>query len=312
VLPPGAFRLLLAIAVVLSHISGFDVGRLAVLLFFYLSGYWTTIIWNQKFGPGSELRFYAARYLRIAPLFLLVTFGSALLRGLPIAPENVTLLGVASTGRDPTGVSWSLDIELQYYLLVPLIVRLIPRFNAWSLVALSLVVAAIGLWAASTYSLWTIARFLPPFLLGALTASLKWRPGRTAASCSLIGFLVFSLITAMSPFLSKATPDPFDHDIWGFVWMLPLLPYVAHSLTLKSSRLDRHLGNLSYPLYLVHYPLIALATAHFGGSWTTKLAAVSVAFTVALLIYVIVDRPLDRWRVRLTESRANGSSSSPG
>ncbi len=49
VLPPGQFRLLLAFAVVLSHISNFDVGRLAVMLFFALSGYWTARIWEEKF-----------------------------------------------------------------------------------------------------------------------------------------------------------------------------------------------------------------------------------------------------------------------
>ena len=71
VLPPGLFRLLLAAAVLLSHLSRFDVGRLAVLLFFYLSGYWVTRVWQAKFGPRATLRFYAARYLRIAPLYLL-------------------------------------------------------------------------------------------------------------------------------------------------------------------------------------------------------------------------------------------------
>src|SRR4051812_48778350 len=78
VMPPGAFRLLLAALVVASHITHFDIGRIAVLLFFYLSGYWVTKVWVEKFGQRNTLRFYAARYLRIAPLYLLVMGVSAL------------------------------------------------------------------------------------------------------------------------------------------------------------------------------------------------------------------------------------------
>jgi hypothetical protein len=36
------------------------------------------------------------------------------------------------------------------------------------------------------------------------------------------------------------------------------------------ARLDRHLENLSYPPYLAPYPLIAMATAHFAGSWRSS------------------------------------------
>src|SRR4051794_30382532 len=83
VMPPGAFRLLLAGLVVASHITHFDIGRIAVLLFFYLSGYWVTKVWVEKFGQRHMLRFYAARYLRIAPLYLLVMVVAALALGSP-------------------------------------------------------------------------------------------------------------------------------------------------------------------------------------------------------------------------------------
>ncbi|HEX5264198.1 MAG TPA: hypothetical protein VFW13_11760, partial [Phenylobacterium sp.] len=49
VVAPGAFRLILAAAVAVSHVSRLDIGRLAVLLFFFLSGYWTARIWAEKF-----------------------------------------------------------------------------------------------------------------------------------------------------------------------------------------------------------------------------------------------------------------------
>jgi len=37
---PGAFRLMLAVAVFLHHTTNFNLGMSAVLIFFVLSGYW--------------------------------------------------------------------------------------------------------------------------------------------------------------------------------------------------------------------------------------------------------------------------------
>lgn len=301
VLPPGLFRLSLAAAVLLSHLSRFDVGRLAVLLFFYLSGYWVTRVWQAKFGPRATLRFYAARYLRIAPLYLLALFAAAMLNGIRIAPENIVLFGTATTGHDPIGVSWSLDIELQFYLLLPALVLLLNRVNSMAVIALSLVTAAVGIALEATVGLHTVLKFLPAFLLGLLTFTRRWRPGQLTANLSLGAFVVMTAITAFTPFLDKKTPDPFDQDIWSFFWMLPLLPYVARSLEVRSTALDRHAGNLSYPLYLVHVPMVNLLQAHMAFGVAGKLAAAVLSTLAALALYVVVDRPVDRWRVRLTE-----------
>lgn len=304
VLPPGLFRLLLAAAVLLSHLSRFDVGRLAVLLFFYLSGYWVTRVWQAKFGPRATLRFYAARYLRIAPLYLLTLVIAATLNGIRIAPENILLFGTATTAHDPIGVSWSLDIELQFYLLLPALVLLLGRLNVATAIVLAMAAAAAGIALEDVVGLHTVLKFLPAFLLGLLTFTRGWRPGQLTANLSLGAFLVMTAVTAFTPFLDKKNPDPFDQDIWSFFWMLPLLPYVARSLEVRSTRLDRHAGNLSYPLYLVHVPVVNLLQTHMAFGGIGKLAAVALSSLAALLLYVAVDRPVDRWRVRLTEGGA--------
>ncbi|MDB5423642.1 MAG: hypothetical protein JWQ29_1058 [Phenylobacterium sp.] len=302
-LPPGAFRLILAGAVLLSHVTRAEVGRLAVLLFFFLSGYWTVRIWKEKFGSAATPRFYAARYLRIAPLYLLVMFAGAFLRHIPIHPENLLLFGVATTRHDPTGVAWSLDIELQFYLLVPLIAAWMTHSRAWVTIGIALAIGAAGVWLSQTYGVVTIARYLPAFVLGSLTFVKAWRPSARSAYLSLAAFLAMTAVTGVIGFLDKTVPDPFDEDIWAFFWMLPLLPYVAHSLTVKSTKLDRHFGNLSYPLYLVHFGVIALLRGYMGGeSALEKLLGVALSIVVAVIVYVLIDRPVDRWRVRLTES----------
>lgn len=308
--PPGLFRLVLALAVVVSHATAVDIGRLAVLLFFYLSGFWVSTIWTTKFGPERLCAFLAGRWLRVMPLYLLVMLGAAALRQLPIGPINFALLGVGSTDQDPTGVSWSLDVEMQFYLLFPLLILALHRLPDAALAAVVALLAVVGWWLDTQYAVTTVAKYLPAFFLGVLTFTQEWRPSERGARLSLLGFLAMSAVTAATPFLSKVAPDPFDQDIWAFLWMLPLLPYVARSLRQRSSKLDRDLGNLSFPLYLVHFPLIAF-TAQLGlGGWT-KYAAVAVSVVVAVALYKLFDRPVDAWRLRVTEGRATGQNQAP-
>ena len=307
ILGPGAFRILLALAVVASHLSRLEIGRLAVLLFFFLSGYWVTRIWKSKFDSRDYPRFYASRYLRVAPLYLVAMVVAAMVGGYAIHPENLTLFGLASSHFDPLGISWSLDIELQFYVLAPLIAWLVVSQPDWriGLIALTLALAVLGWAVLKPLGIVTVAQFLPAFLLGVMTNTYRWDPGRRAALASLGGFILITGLLALlpmtRPFLDKTAHHPFDRDIFGFFWMLPLLPYVAHSLTLKSGRLDRHLGNLSFPIYLAHYPVIDFMTRHYGFGFKIKLAAVLIALALALLLYVLVDRPVDALRVRWTE-----------
>lgn len=306
IMSPGVVRLLLAAIVVLSHITRFDVGRIAVLVFFFLSGYWTAKIWEEKFNSSNRFKFYLARYLRIAPLYFLAVVSAGFLRGIPMHPENFTLIGVASTLRDPTQVSWSLDLELQFYLLLPLVVAAARRIGAWPLLAASMVVAVGGIALEVQLGVVTVAKYLPAFVLGVLTHTTAWRPRPETAALSIVGFAAATVATAYTPFISKDVADPFDRDVFAFFWMLPFLPYVAASLWQRSSSLDRHLGNLSYPIYLLHFPVLALSIYHVGDTFWHKLLIATGACLLACVVYWFFDRPVDRWRVRLTESDLNG------
>jgi peptidoglycan/LPS O-acetylase OafA/YrhL len=62
---PGAFRLLLALAVLVHHSVGFIAcGAPAVYLFFVLSGYWVTLLWDRKYSGLAHpyLVFWSSRW----------------------------------------------------------------------------------------------------------------------------------------------------------------------------------------------------------------------------------------------------------
>jgi peptidoglycan/LPS O-acetylase OafA/YrhL len=283
------------LAVVVSHVTRADIGRLAVMLFFYLSGFWVSRIYQSEFQGRRLPVFYASRWLRIAPLYLIVLAATAIVRGSPIHPENVFLLGVDTTRRDPISVTWSLDIELQFYLLLPLFLGLGRKF----LLPASIALSALGWWLHARFGLGSVLTYLPAFALGMLNEATRWAPGRRVAMVSLAGFLALTALTAAVPYtaplLSKGVPKPFDRDLFAMVWMLPLVPYVAQSLTRKSSALDRDLGNWSYPLYLVHVPLISVFADHHV---PRRFAFLALAVLTLALFYG-PDRYFERLRRRL-------------
>jgi peptidoglycan/LPS O-acetylase OafA/YrhL len=296
-------RVLLASAVLISHLSHYDIGRIAVIIFFFLSGYWTSRIWTEKFGERQFIRFYLARALRLYPLFLIITIASSLARGIPLSLENFLLIGIASTGNDPTNVSWSLDIEMQYYLLCPLLLPCLRRYPAVTIAAGALVAAAA--WSVSSqWDVKTALLYLPAFLLGAVSDQTRNVPSTRTAWLSLGAFAVATAIVYCTPFFSKRMPEPFPRDLFALLWFVPLVPYLQRSLATRSNRLDRRLGEYSYAFYLVHFPIIALVV--LDGTVLEKALATAISVGLAAVLFLVVDEPLNKVRyrlVKLTERR---------
>ncbi len=279
-LGPGMLRFILAAMVVVSHLTSLNIGRPAVLLFFMLSGYWVSRLlagWQ-----ASVPAFYISRTLRVWPLYAVVTVLAWLLHAHAeaVRPESLwsalTLLGLAARAGDVIGVSWSLDIELQFYLAIPLITLAAQRLQP--LAVLALAVAAFGLGIA------LFAAHVPTLLF--------YLPAFTAA---------MTMVPALSGLLFKAQfTDSLAQNLGQMAWILLLAPFVAWNINQPSDRFDRWLGDLSYPLYLVHLPVVrmlaeVMPVTGAGG----KLVAVVAVLVVSIAMFMGVDRPLEARRQRL-------------
>ena len=146
-------------------------GFLGVDIFFVLSGF-LMIVMLDKYNQlqfKDVVHFYMKRFLRLYPLLLtvvLVSLPFCFLLNVEIADNflrsvNSTLLGVSnsqfwreagyfdiSAHRKPLLHSWSLSVELQFYLLVPLIylvARLLFRTMLWVYFAGLLVLTFLSL-----------------------------------------------------------------------------------------------------------------------------------------------------------------------
>lgn len=295
ILPPGVVRVLLALAVVISHVTKFDIGRLAVALFFLLSGYWISSLWERQGGIHRLPLFFLNRFLRIWPLYISAALLAGLLLGRDLPLTSYTLIGVASTpGPKPLGVEWSLDVEAQFYLVLPLIAAVRP-------LALLVLPFAAGWWLYDAHGIITVAMYIPAFAAGMLLYRRRAAPLRIGPLASLLAFAALTLVLAALPqtrgMLWAGGARIMNIDLFAMLWMLPLIPYVAASLRRPSSPFDRHLGAFSYPLYLVHEPVIRYGVAH---GWP-KPAWLAAGFILALLFYLLLDIPIEKARYRMLE-----------
>ncbi len=320
---PGALRMALALAVVVSHLSAFDIGTPAVFAFFILSGYWVMRMYEEKYRPHyGDAIFYLSRFLRLWLLFAAV-FVAVFLARLQSDPDfgaghlvGLLMLGVASGASDILAVAWSLDIEMQFYLLVPLFF-LIGRWMArrpgplpgLALVGAVTALTLLGWMLGEGFGLVTVLMYLPFFVIGMAIFLTGSRATGRAAAISAALFLGFGLLIALTPMtgwlLDKAYDARFPKFLFGLAWVALLVPFISWNVSQPSDRLDRHLGNISYPLYLTHWPVIALYGEVVGLEGKTDKAIVLVVTLVAAtLVYWALDMRFDAFRAQVVRDAA--------
>ncbi len=216
-----------------------------------------------------------------------------------LAAESVDYLSLDSV---PSAVQhfWSLSVEEQFYLGWPLLLflvhlgaRSLPArfdFRRTCAAALLIVVAAslawsvyLGLSGSSTAYFSTFTRVWQ-LGSGGLLAVLAARPGRIALPALIAGLL---LIAASAVVLKEATAYP------GYAAILPtggaLLalhggPAWRRSLLTRwlALRPVQFIGDISYSLYLWHWPIIAIHSYRTGTSPSMRDAVIMLALSIAV------------------------------
>lgn len=310
---PGVFRLALALIVVIYHLSKYMfLGGFAVYCFFILSGYWVVRMYSEKYNSlkMATLKFYASRIIRIYPLYIAMTlltiFMNIIFRAgymdllKSFNPINwITIFGLIGYNTGPWIIppAWSLDIEMQFYIIVPVIWLIISRLKMTTL----FLFLAFLIWFNFCFNIFeigtvykhTVMPFLFYFILG---AKLYLNPDLFSKKQVNIGVLLFIIIIVLHyifPALRVKVIEKTDliyFEQINLLLPLLLLPFISYNLKVKSDKKDRMYGNLSYTIYLFHWVLIVPYNYYFsnlGFAQRFPFALIYILATVVMSNYIL-------------------------
>ncbi|MEP9318842.1 acyltransferase [Pseudomonas sp. LABIM340] len=296
---PDVLRGFAALGVVFFHvlylsglpqtaITNFLFGRLDFLvrLFFSISAFSICYAYYNRIDSKVQLRsFYINRFFRIAPLFyfalaLSIAISYILGRGLPSLYDFVLSLSflfpfVPGKHGSLVGGGWSLGLEWLFYVFFPILIcfcrGILTSLSVW----VGLLFIALCRYTYFTqggtpaplyeYGILFFLSHAPFFLVGVLLYFLFERfSGRqyNIPAISGISIIGITLIT-MSYFyfkLDEKIPEEIFLSLASF--SLIALSILGMPRVLDNA-LTRHLGSISYSVYLMQFPVIAIV-GHFG------------------------------------------------
>ena len=333
---PGFFRLCLALVVVVQHFSRLSLGDAAVCLFFVLSGYWIYVMWEKQYSHTQNryLTFLISRFWRIVPTFLLcsaITFAlypRLIPTELAAIASSLFVIGYRNLSQLPIVPAWSLDIELQFYILFPLLYLIFHKVDrraaVSALVCWSAISVAILYFRSGAVMTEPLPQILVLFMIGAAAARWRWVPSRalTLASAGLVvGMLGFGLsVPALRDMIlggSNSGANFVYNPVFNLILALAAVPLALSTVHVKSSKLDRAFGDLSYIVYLMHWPAFIFVHNNFGELPPLQrlpyaLMALAVVFMGSVAIWMLWDRPINRARHAWVRGRMRPSSVDQG
>jgi peptidoglycan/LPS O-acetylase OafA/YrhL len=194
--------------------------------------------------------------------------------------------------------AWSISLELMFYAIAPFLVRrhvLLLLAIVVGCSVLQTIAYEFGL-KGEPWGYRFIAFELSRFMLGALAYRLyaltrHWPIWRKSV-CVPVAVLVLSCVLLQVPA---------DKPRMLYIFMTLAMPFLF--LVGNCFKFDGWLGELSYPIYLIHWPLISIILPIVGDSQPLSLWAVPATIVLSVLFVVLVDRPLDRARQQRLRAR---------
>lgn len=314
------------LAVIFYHfgIPGFNGGFIGVDVFFVISGFLMTaiVVRGLEQGNFSLPGFYMARARRIVPVLLGLCTALLAIGWIALPPPDYKILATHTLSSlsflsnfkffDEAGYfdaashekwllhTWSLSVEWQFYLILPIALRVVwriyPGRPAQVLTVLTGLIVSFGLSALTTNPHPTAAFFLLHTRAWEMLAGgLVFLAGTSIRASAIFGkwlerFGLLLIITSVVIFDTETT--------WPS-WKA-LLPVMAAMMVLTSNRISfwtnnplmQWLGSRSYSLYLWHWPVfVALAYVNLQYTPTAIISGILLTMILGDLSYRLLEVP---------------------
>lgn len=323
-------RAVAVIAVLLYHadIPGFEGGYIGVDVFFVISGYLISghILKELRTGKFSFKRFYEKRVRRILPALTVMAIATTAVSAWLYDPETITEVArdglasilswanirfwsgdgyfEASPITQPFLHAWSLSVEEQFYLLLPMFLYFIYKAGQKAklphyilgVMLYSVIASIINVYTDQNTAFYWLHTRAWELLAGALLIFLPEIKDRFTWS-KVLPYIGISLILAPIFLYNDSTPFP------GIAALLPVLgsALIIHTSNHAGNYVNKALaspaftgiGKISYSLYLWHWPILVLG--HYYNILEPTLPLLAGEFVLIFLVswasWYFVERP---------------------
>ncbi len=329
-------RAIAVLAVIAFHFAiGCPGGYVGVDVFFVISGYLITGLLIKDFEDRtfSLKQFWLRRCRRILPAVFAMMIGTMALSYWLFLPYNLMQMAKSAVAQSlfvsnlnfwrdrsyfnqesdwkPLLHTWSLSVEEQFYIVLPIIFLVVLRWkrqwlypSIFAATLLSFILNCSTIYASPAATFYLLPTRAWELLAGSLlaTGAIPNRSRLTLQWLPVIGLLlIFWSVFAYDRhtlFPGAAALAPVVGTMLVIASPLDVATPVQRLLSLSPLVF---VGKLSYSLYLWHWPLLSIARYAADGelALTAKIAVLLITIVAAYLSYVWVERPIHsrRWLV---------------
>ncbi|MBP1015750.1 acyltransferase [Serratia fonticola] len=306
----GLYRYSLAILVLLSHCGisfyGYNQGVIAVVSFFLISGYVITLLIKKHYNKKTDiLYFYADRALRLFPQFILylvitslfliyygemsiVKDSTRLIVNILMLPLN--FFAVYNDSYIIVPQSWSLGLEMQFYILFPIIISFFS-IKKWFIVSfIFFLVAYFNLINPDYYGYRMIAGTLFIFILGGYLTNPPKNKNK------IIFIYILSVTFLLLSVVIRDVDNRIIEVLFGVVVGMPIVLFLARKDI--RNKFDLLMGNLSYGVYLNHM-FISLVLVKLGydiSKLSTLILLILLSTSLSYISFSLIEKPIYKFR----------------
>lgn len=316
-------------------------GYLAVDFFFLLSGFVIGYSYDDRWHKMTVRNFFKRRINRLQPLVILgMTLGAigfyftdstiwplihtvpfwkmllVLLIGYTILPVPLSMDIRGWEEMHPlNSVGWSLFFEYIANILYALWIRKFSKKTLGILVLISaFALVHLAISNGDVSGGWTLnveqvrvgfTRMMYPFFAGLLLSRVA-KPARIKNA-----FLWCSILVAVALYMPRFGGARHlwmngIYESFCIIFVFPLIVYLGTSSAVRSAseqKICKFLGDISYPLYLVHYPIVYFYVAWISNhkgitiaeAWPNALMVLTGSLVLAYMSLKWYDEPVRNW-----------------